>query len=323
MRHYLTLLVFLALVVLTGGRAEAATSTGPRYLGMAISRGLAYEAVNCRPVEGAVTTLEAAAFLHNIGVPLIANVIPAYVEEGRQEPNGRACMAAATHVYLSEADLRLMQDRYGAQHSTSGLTYTPLDTLSPEGQRREVCGARDWGRRESIPLDGGVFAAANPGGSPIPVEAMDIVQGCGFPWGRDYGSKTYAYAPVVDGRRLATNVRTNMSRDGYARTWSLNGGSCPSWWECGQGTVRRYELPGEVIRDLEVIPANTWTLIQSYRFVKGYKPGVYDCREGYPPRTYKTELYCWRHFEQIARAAKRLGFVFTTPRAVATKWGLQ
>jgi hypothetical protein len=305
----------------TGTGTGTGTSTGARYFSLFGGRGQAVEAVGCEPAPGAVDIMTVVRFAHSVGVPLSPNLVPDYLDRGQERPDGRDCRGDGTQLYMSWADAATIRDQYGGHAVTSGLMYRDMSTLNPFQQHEEACGARDALEARGHFRVRGLFAGANPGGSPLGGTALVAIRDCGYVWARDYGDNTWPYEPRVDGQRIPTNVRTNMHPDGYLRVLSLNGGDCPSWAACGSGGSRDYMDAGQIIADIRVAPGGSYFAMQIQRIVSGKGP-LWDCDSVGPHWTAKGELYCWNDLQQILNALPA-DYVATDPLTVAQAWGVQ
>lgn len=312
------ILNLLVLTMILGGLsvpAASAAETGTRYVTFGVGRAQFAEGVGCRVAPGAVTIREVTRYAGSLGIPFSPNVITNWTDEGaRTEDNGRYCTSGGKHIHMSWADLAHNRDEYGGQALTSGRNYLTMVDQTREVQRREACGALADMRERGHYNAWALFAAAMPGDKPgINDEVARNVQACGYTWLRAYGG----YGTTT------SNVRGNLPPEGYYRSNSVNGGSCPDHWDC-TANARQYKDPAEFIEDLRNAPRNSHTIIQIYRIVEGYQPGKWRCDgPASDHMTYATELYCKNDLYRILEAADRLGFVATGPATVARAWGLR
>lgn len=321
-RRVLAPLTALLMLLAFAWSATPAKASGPtivprqtRFLSVLVGRGTAFEAVGCRLAPGAVNVLEVAAWSHQRGVSLSSNLVPNYMDT----TGHRFCQGSI--AYQTAWDAKQLADKYGSRHITSGMGYKVLTTLTHDEQVAEVCGARDYLEGMGFTSVTGMYAPATPytPGEVTDEIVNDVIKPCGFKMTRDYGSRVWPYQPMrADGTRVRVNVEDDQNPAGYHRVLSVNGGSCPTTWVCGDGGDRHYMQPAELIRDLHDAPAGSHMMLQIYRVVRGNVPGKWTC-DGPNHATYAAEVYCYSDYQRFINNIPD-DVVVADPLTVANTW---
>lgn len=315
----------LALTACTGGEPSATPSPDPtypadtRFLSVLVGRGTAFEAEGCRIAPGAVDVREVAQWSYEHGVRLSPNLVPAYLATG-----DRYCQGSRKEIgYLTLAEAKALTKTYAARPITSGSAYRVLTTLTHDQQVQEVCGAKDTLAKDGFPSVTGMFAPATAAAQGEVTDQIvdDVIRPCGFLMVRDYGARTWKYQPKrADGSRIKVTVRTDQDPAGYHRVVSINGGSCPAAWTCGDGGDRPYTSPDDLVRDLADAPPGSHMMVQFYRLVSGDVPGKWTCDGPVAQHaTYAAEVYCYDDYQAFVQSVPP-DVVVTDPRTVAHSW---
>jgi hypothetical protein len=267
---------------------------------------------NCEPLASTVDLDRVAADLSARGLNAVGTVVV-----DRTNESGFACWGG----FALQPDWRWIERRYanGWRFVSAGMTYTDMTTLSPAARRAESCGSLDAFAAHGIARADGLFAYPNNHFT----DAMQAkpVSRC-FSYGRRYDTIEHA------------NVRDEMHAPWFARTYSVNGGTCNDptltcYTSTGPNTpVYRYASPEALAAAVHTVP-RTWFMAQFYRFVTGSRSGpglTWDCsspdwRQHY---TSRQEVYCYEDFLAIMdalRDATATGVTVTDPATVAAAWG--
>ena len=199
--------------------------------------------------------------------------------------------------YALEPDRRWIQarDADGWGFVSAGRDYVDMTTLSPAASRRESCGSLEAFAAHGIEGADGLFAYPNNRYT-VPLQIKPV-------------SKCFMY-----GRRYDTidhpNVRADMVAPWFAKTYSVNGGTC------NDPALPCYTVSGT--------PEDT----PAYRYATGSRVGTalsWDCtssdwRQHY---TSRQEVYCYDDFLTIMdglRDATTTGVTVTDPSTVARAW---
>jgi hypothetical protein len=268
---------------------------------------------DCRPASGAVDLDQVAADLLTRHLTAVGTVVV-----DRTKESGFACWGR----YALQPDWTWIEDRYGQgwRFVSAGRTYTDMTTLPPRARRRESCGSLASFKAHGIHGADGLFAYPNN-------HYSDALQ-------KNPVSRCFAY-----GRRYDTivhpNMRSEMHAPWFARTYSVNGGTCndpalPCYTVTGtpeDTPVSRYASPEALIAAMHTQP-RTWFIAQFYRFVMGSRTGAalsWDCtsadwRQHY---TSRQEIYCYGDFLTIMdglQDAVTHRVTVSDPATVARAW---
>jgi hypothetical protein len=268
---------------------------------------------DCEPVPGAVDLDHVATDLAARGLTAVGTIVV-----DRTNESGFSCWGR----YALEPDWGWIKARYaeGWRFVSAGTDYLDMTTLPLPAARRESCGS--LGAFAAHGLDGadGLFAYPNNHYT-IPLQERPVSR-C-FSFGRRYDTIDHP------------NVRADMRSPWFARTYSVNGGTCndtalPCYTVTGspQSTpAYRYASPEALVAAVHTQP-RTWFLAQFYRFVTGSRLGTGltwdytspDWRQHY---TSRQEVYCYNDFLTIMdglQDATTTGVTVTDPSTVARAW---
>jgi hypothetical protein len=268
---------------------------------------------DCRPLASTVDLDRVAADLAARGLKAVGTVVV-----NRTNETGFACWGG----FAMQPDWRWISQQYakGWRFVSAGLTYTDMTTLSPPARRAESCGSLDAFAAHDIAGADGLFAYPNNRYT----EALQAkpVSKC-FRYGRRYDTIEHP------------NVRNAMHAPWFAKTYSVNGGTCNDpalacYTVIGSPDhtpAYRYASPEALAAAVHTLP-RTWFMAQFYRFVTGSRSGpglTWDCtstdwRQHY---TSRQEVYCYEDFLAIMdalRDATTTGVTVTDPATVAAAW---
>lgn len=268
---------------------------------------------NCEPLPGAVDLDQVTSDLASRGLTAVGTIVV-----DRTNETGFSCWGR----YALEPDWQWIRARYaqGWRFVSGGRDYLDMTTLSPAAGRQESCGSLEAFSAHGIEGADGLFAYPN---NRYTVALQEKPVSKCFMFGRRYDTIDHP------------NIRGEMQAPWFARTYSVNGGTCndPAL-ACYTVTgtpentpAYRYASPDALTAALHTQP-RTWFIAQFYRFVTGSRVGSglsWDCtssdwRQHY---TSRQEVYCYVDFLTIMdglRDATTTGVTVTDPATVADTW---
>jgi hypothetical protein len=277
---------------------------------------------SCNNVNANTKTLgNVGTYLNGLGYVADAETVIDYAQDAT---NGTPCQTA--NDYATWAQLSNL-----ASNDGWGVTSETLDYPTPYSALEGDAAAETTGTKTTLASEG--FGASDPGmlsypdnlyydsggtaGSNTPVQ-VNNVEG-NFSWGRTYAG----FRDTEDGELY----------EGFQSTFSVNGGAvgtCDAQFNC-----TGYDSPTELEQQVAVLPANTWTSVQFYKFVTGsgsfmddHQLWQWNCTGAASTHyTWTAEVYCYNDFQSFVGAIGEdnsngtSSFEVTTPTVVGAAWG--
>jgi hypothetical protein len=237
------------------------------------------------------------------------------VETGPTQPSALYCSHWDTTLLASWALEQRLATQYGwrfVSHSRSYPNTAAKWTTAATTPVDETCGSVRDLEAHNLPGAVGLFAWPD---DRVFQPAMPDVQRCfdfnrKYTWGNiDTLEPIGARAPDIEN---VQSIQGGACNDPYARCYRRHSSRAPG----------RYSPPPAMAALLHDAQQGEWVTLQSYLFVTGSEPGMWDCTS---PRwqdhwTADGERYCWTDYLAIVRAIPSTVTV-TDPATVARAWG--
>jgi hypothetical protein len=231
------------------------------------------------------------------------------VETGVTRDDVESCLHYRRTLGGSWDDLTMLADTYGWTFVSHSRSYAKdIGTLTPNEAWNETCGSILDLELHGFMRADGLFAW--PDNKWDATAQASTVASC-FAFGRQYGSGI-------------TTLAQGTTPPYWQSTRGLSGGRCAdASLPCHTyRTDTAYRSPASIEAKLATLQPGQWMTVQSYVFVTGSRPGMWNCT-GSSWRSHWTmdvERYCWNDYQSILDAIPATATV-TDPKTVAEAWG--